>query len=196
MAYLQIKEGKGDGRRVDLPDSGEIVLGRLASNNVELDHPSVSSRHCALSKDGARYRVKDLDSTNGTRVNGEVVAEAAVHRGDVISLGDLQVVLLGEDVAEAPRSVVIPEHVAAKVAAPAAAASRAAATPARAPAPGMKAATGPQIAPLTPASASSAKLPKAFGKKRSHNRIWFAVIVLACAVAVFLMARLFRQMAG
>lgn len=185
MAYLQIKEGEGEGRRVDLPDSGDIVLGRLASCNVELDHPSVSGRHCTLSKDGARYRIKDLGSTNGTRVNGEVVAESAVHRGDAISLGDLQMALLGDDVAEAPRRVAIPEHLAAKVAAPEL-------KPARAP----KAATGPQIEPLAPAAASSAKLPEAFGKKRSHNRIWAAAIVLACVLAVFLAAMLFRQMAG
>ena len=44
MAYLQIKAGEGDSRRVDLPDSGEIVLGRLASSNVQLDYPSVSGR--------------------------------------------------------------------------------------------------------------------------------------------------------
>lgn len=192
MAYLQIKEGEGDGRRVDLPDSGEIVLGRLASSNVELDHPSVSGHHCTLSKDGARYRIKDLDSTNGTRVNGAVVAESAVHRGDVISLGDLQVVLLGDDVAEPPRSVVIPEHIVAKVAPPSAVAP----TPARALSPDSKTATGPQIEPLTPASASSAKLPQAFRKKRSHNRVWVVVIVLACVLAVFLAVMLFKQMAG
>ena len=194
MAYLQIKEGEGDGRRVDLPDSGEIVLGRLASSNVELNHPSVSSRHCTLSKDGARYWIKDHDSTNGTRINGELVAESAVHRGDVISLGDLQVVLLGDDVAEAPRSVVIPEHIAAKVVTPPPAAPSDEA-PVRAPAPGSKAATGPQIAPLTPASASSGKLPQAFRKRRSHTRIWVTVIVLACALAVFLAVMLFKQMA-
>ena len=196
MAYLQIKAGEGDSRRVDLPDSGEIVLGRLASSNVQLDYPSVSGRHCSLSKDGARYRLKDLDSTNGTCVNGESVAESIVHRGDVISLGDLQVVLMGEDVPEPPRSVVIPEHIAAKVAVPPVAGLAPAATSARSSAPASKAATGPQFQPLTPASASSAKLPKAFKKKRSHNRIWAVVILFACALAVFLAVMLFQQMAG
>ena len=73
---------------------------------------------------------------------------------------------------------------------------RPAATSARSSAPAPKAATGPQFQPLTPASASSAKLPKAFKKKRSHNRIWAVVILFACALAVFLAVMLFQQMAG
>lgn len=185
MAYLQIKEGEG-GRRVDLPDSGEIVLGRLPTSDIPLNHGSVSGRHCVLSKDGARFRIKDLGSTNGTRVNGEAVAESPVHRGDVITLGDVEVVLQGDDVAEAPRGASATEQPESKVAASVVAAS----------APDPTASSELRIAPLASASAPSTKLPEAFKPKRSSNRIWGVAIFFACVLAAVLVAMLFRLMAG
>ena len=186
MAYLLIKEGEGEGRKVELPATGDIVLGRLASSTVELNHPSVSSRHGVLTNHDGRFWLQDLGSTNGTRVNGRSVAEAVIRRGDVIALGDLEMVLLGDDVAEAPRSIVVPEHITAKTVSSDTAAR----------ALGTKAATGPQIAPLAPDAASSASLPKAFRKKASHNRVWIAVIVVGGALAVFLAVLFFKQLRG
>jgi len=78
------------GARALLPDAGEVLLGRgptcaLAS---ALDHDRVSRAHAKLvcHGDGALTLV-DLDSRNGTHLNGERVARAPVALGDVIALG-------------------------------------------------------------------------------------------------------------
>ena len=83
-----------------LPD-GEIFLGRDPANFLSISDPSLSRRHCALSRDDDGYKIRDLDSRNGTLVNGAAVKEARLRHGDQISVGDsIFVFLLGEDVEE------------------------------------------------------------------------------------------------
>jgi transcriptional regulator with GAF, ATPase, and Fis domain len=78
--------------------SGEIHIGRDPSNLLAISDPSLSRRHCALSRDNDGYRIRDLDSRNGTSVNGVAVKEARLHDGDQISAGDSVFVLrLHED---------------------------------------------------------------------------------------------------
>ena len=68
----------------------EITLGRLADNKVQLEHASVSGHHAILKLDALDYVIKDLDSTNGTRVNGEKIAEQKLRRNDVVRLGNIE----------------------------------------------------------------------------------------------------------
>ncbi len=78
--------------------SGEIHIGRDPSNLLSISDPSLSRRHCALSRDSDGYRIRDLDSRNGTSVNGVAVKEARLRDGDQISVGDsIFVLLLHED---------------------------------------------------------------------------------------------------
>jgi pSer/pThr/pTyr-binding forkhead associated (FHA) protein len=64
-----------------------ITIGRGRDNTIIINHPSVSTRHAHLQRDGKTYRLKDLNSTNGTRVNGIVVTEAILRTGDLIQFG-------------------------------------------------------------------------------------------------------------
>src|SRR5437667_3304800 len=64
-----------------------ITIGRAPDNTIVIDDPSVSSRHAHLQLSGEAYRLKDLGSTNGTRVNGIPVAEAALRFDDRIRFG-------------------------------------------------------------------------------------------------------------
>ncbi|MEV0244361.1 FHA domain-containing protein [Streptomyces sp. NPDC050674] len=77
-AQLQVVAGP-DAGGVHLLHGGEIRIGRSADADVPLDDPDVSRLHCAVtvSADG-RVAVADLDSTNGTTVNGSRVGGRAV----------------------------------------------------------------------------------------------------------------------
>jgi transcriptional regulator with GAF, ATPase, and Fis domain len=77
---------------------GEVQIGRDPSNLLAISDPSLSRRHCVLSRKGDGYEIRDLNSRNGTLVNGVSVNEALLRHGDRISAGDsIFVLLLRED---------------------------------------------------------------------------------------------------
>src|SRR5271169_3291725 len=76
---------------------GEVTIGREASNGIAVVDPSVSRRHCLLSGGDGRYRVRDLDSRNGTLVNGAAVEQQDLQHGDEIAAGDSSFLFLLED---------------------------------------------------------------------------------------------------
>jgi len=74
----------------------EVSIGRDLSNSVPLDDPSVSRRHCLIKKNGSTnsFHVVDLESYNGTFVNGLPVAEQSLTHGDQLALGDIRFIFL------------------------------------------------------------------------------------------------------
>ncbi|MFZ0954165.1 MAG: sigma 54-interacting transcriptional regulator, partial [Candidatus Sulfotelmatobacter sp.] len=81
---------------------GEITIGREASNGIAISDPSVSRKHCLLSGQHGRFLVRDLDSRNGTLVNGTGVEEQWLQHGDEIAAGDSSFLFLLEDEEVAP----------------------------------------------------------------------------------------------
>jgi transcriptional regulator with GAF, ATPase, and Fis domain len=81
---------------------GEITIGREASNGIAISDPSVSRKHCLLSGQHGRFLVRDLDSRNGTMVNGTGVEEQWLQHGDEIAAGDSSFLFLLEDEEVAP----------------------------------------------------------------------------------------------
>ena len=76
----------GQGRRTVL--SGErMVLGRSRDCDIVVDDANVSRRHAELHADGEAWRIVDLGSTNGVKVNRRKVSEARLEHGDRITLG-------------------------------------------------------------------------------------------------------------
>jgi hypothetical protein len=76
----------GDGKRTVL--SGDaVVLGRSRECDLVIDDPNVSRRHAEVRRDGDGWVVSDLGSTNGVKVNGRRVEQAALAEGDEITLG-------------------------------------------------------------------------------------------------------------
>ena len=67
-----------------------ITLGRAPDNMIVLDDASVSGRHAQLQRRGDVYRIKDLGSTNGTRVNSEDIREVTLRFGDRLRLGKVE----------------------------------------------------------------------------------------------------------
>ncbi len=80
--------------------SGDVPIGRDPANLISIGDPSLSRRHCVLSCNGNGYKIRDLDSRNGTFVNGVAVKESPLQHGDQISIGDSVLVLLLEEDAE------------------------------------------------------------------------------------------------
>ncbi len=64
-----------------------ITIGRGPDNTIVVNDPSISTHHAQLLLEGDTYRLKDLESTNGTRVNGKPVTEAVLRFDDRIRFG-------------------------------------------------------------------------------------------------------------
>jgi Nif-specific regulatory protein len=82
--------GKLRGTAFALSDDAETSIGREAKNAVCLSDASVSRRHCVVNRtNDARFVVRDLDSFNGTFVNGAPVREKELVHGDQVAVGDV-----------------------------------------------------------------------------------------------------------
>lgn len=75
------------GSREIILDSIETNIGRQKSNEVVLNDKSVSRVHAQLINKKYYYKIRDLNSTNGSYVNGELIAEQRLKDGDKIRLG-------------------------------------------------------------------------------------------------------------
>jgi hypothetical protein len=67
-----------------------VTIGRGPDNTIVINNPSVSARHAQLQLAGETYRLKDLGSTNGTRVNGKPVTETLLSLDDRIRFGAVE----------------------------------------------------------------------------------------------------------
>jgi adenylate cyclase len=66
----------------------KLIVGRRESCDIVLRFPNVSGTHCELSIVDDKWRVKDLNSTNGVKVNDElVIEESSIDSGDKLSIG-------------------------------------------------------------------------------------------------------------
>ena len=95
MVYLQIEAG-GEGRRMDLGEM-PVQIGRLAGSTLTLEDNLASRKHCVVAKAGDSYTITDLNSANGTYVNGErITVPTTLKTGDVISIGHHQIRFIDE----------------------------------------------------------------------------------------------------
>ena len=69
------------------------LIGRSPACAIAISHPSISRQHCLLQLTDRGIHVKDLDTTNGTKVNGIVLKEGYINVGDKLILGHLGFVL-------------------------------------------------------------------------------------------------------
>jgi two-component system cell cycle response regulator len=68
-------------------DQDEIVLGRGSDCDLVVDRDSVSRRHAQIYRSGHQWRVKDLDSTNGSYVNDTPVTDYELRDADLVKIG-------------------------------------------------------------------------------------------------------------
>ena len=68
----------------------KLLIGRRPSCDIRLEFSNVSSQHCELEWVNGYWRLRDLRSSNGTKVNGERVDEKFVQPGDTITIAKFQ----------------------------------------------------------------------------------------------------------
>lgn len=86
MAKLVIQIDGASDRVLELR-AGRHRIGRSPENETVLLHPSVSSQHCTLELCDEGLLVRDMGSTNGTELDGELIMEALAQSGQVIGIG-------------------------------------------------------------------------------------------------------------
>jgi len=95
VAYLEVQFGPANLKRVSLAQA-PISIGRTAENDVVVNDPTVSGRHCRIVWEQGQYKLEDLGSTNGTFVNGLQVENAFLNPGDTITVGSARI-LFGDE---------------------------------------------------------------------------------------------------
>jgi transcriptional regulator with GAF, ATPase, and Fis domain len=99
------------GQTMPLPGGDETTIGRESANQLCIADGSVSRRHCVVQRAGDQFKIKDLESLNGTFVNDVPVKERDLAHGDRVRIGHhLFLFLTGqEDVPVSSSQVVMDE---------------------------------------------------------------------------------------
>ena len=157
MAFLKIMSGDKKGQKFEI-DRDEVVIGRAVENVVSLDAPAVSTRHCAVLREGRKFTVKDMNSTNGTRLNNITLKEYRLSPKDIITVGAVDIMFDGDDVEpfEPPKEATSPQ---------------------------ITVRLGPPSGSASPIGNGSA-----FGTKKDARFVWYVVmgVVVLAAVAALL----------
>ncbi len=81
----------GDVKGKSFPIGGDdVTLGRSSDNVIPLNNATVSGHHASVRREGDNYVLRDLGSTNGTRVNSREVKEAILRPKDLVQVGSVE----------------------------------------------------------------------------------------------------------
>lgn len=90
---LYLTDVKNPGRTFQMPIEGTVIIGRKAGDAslvIDCDR-SLSGKHCQISERNGKFYVRDLQSSNGTLLNGvRILAEMEICSGSVLTLGRLE----------------------------------------------------------------------------------------------------------
>ena len=112
MAKLLIRSEGFHNQVIDLK-LGLNRLGRSPANDFQIEHATLSGRHCEIILDAEGLMVRDCASTNGTFINGEPVQEARLESGQSLQLGDVELFVESTEV-----TIAIPQFEVARPAPP------------------------------------------------------------------------------
>ena len=173
MAKLVILTQGMTGRAHELKVD-KTTIGRVEDNTFQIAESSVSSHHCEVLLRGQEVVVKDLNSTNGTFINGEKITESVLKPGNTLRVGQIELRL--ENGAPAP------------------------ATPAPTPAPAPAETKKSEAVPRTTRGVSLSELEgggrppgfdtaSTFTKKRNQvgTYFWIGAVVIGIVIIVLLM---------
>jgi serine protease Do len=93
--WLEVLSGEDAGRVVEV--DRPLVLGRVQGADVVIRDARASRRHAELAPEGAALRLRDLDSANGTMVDGEPAHDELVHAGQEIRIGGVRIGVLASE---------------------------------------------------------------------------------------------------
>jgi transcriptional regulator with GAF, ATPase, and Fis domain len=83
----------GTHKGITKPMGGRMRIGKAQDNDLVLTDDTVSRHHCELIRSPEGIHIRDLDSTNGTRVDGTRIREAMVQPGSVLKVGEVEISL-------------------------------------------------------------------------------------------------------
>ncbi len=83
---LVVINGGELGQKYEIPE-GSTILGRSTRADICVNEESVSRKHAVIENDGQELLIRDLDSTNGTRINDRLVTERILRDGDQMRVG-------------------------------------------------------------------------------------------------------------
>lgn len=89
MAVLIGMSGDVKGKSFPIEDDA-LTIGRSGDNRISINNATVSGHHCSITREGDRYVLRDLGSTNGTRVNAHEVKEATLRPKDLVQAGSVE----------------------------------------------------------------------------------------------------------
>jgi hypothetical protein len=92
MPRLIINVGEHPPYAVELK-TGVNYVGRSWSNHIQINHPSVSGRHCEIVFESPTIHVRDLGSTNGIFLNRQPIAEGVLGPGQVLQVGEASIIV-------------------------------------------------------------------------------------------------------
>ena len=91
MEGLIVESGPQHGLIVEIAEEGATVIGRTESCHVRVDDEKVSREHAAVVRKGRRLVLRDLQSRNGTILDGHFVRERSLNPGDVFRVGETRI---------------------------------------------------------------------------------------------------------
>jgi pSer/pThr/pTyr-binding forkhead associated (FHA) protein len=160
----------------------KTTIGRVDDNTFPIAEASVSSHHCEVLVRGSDVMVKDLNSTNGTFINGEKITESILKPGQTLRLGQVEMRLETEETAAVPM--------------PSPAPGAAAVTPVKKPLDQTVVMRGVSLNELEqgPRAAGFDTASKAFSKKSNQtNRLFIIVGIITFVVIVLVILIAFSQ---
>ena len=89
MALLRFITGELQGEVIELPRA-RVTFGRDIDNMIGTDNPAVSLHHAVIIPEAGGFVIYDLDSSNGTFVNGEKIKERRLLNGDMVKIGIME----------------------------------------------------------------------------------------------------------
>lgn len=94
MLHLRIIRAPGRQENISIAEKGlPFTVGRDGENKLRIPNAAVSRFHAVLSTDQGSHFVQDMDSTNGTFLNGKPVRKAEIHPGDKITIANVDIVV-------------------------------------------------------------------------------------------------------
>ena len=91
MTFLAVERGTEAGKRIEL-NTFPAILGRDPKCTIVIKDAEASRRHLRIKQRGRLFILEDLDSRNGTYVNGDRVINTTIKSGDKILLGSTELV--------------------------------------------------------------------------------------------------------
>jgi pSer/pThr/pTyr-binding forkhead associated (FHA) protein len=89
LPKVSIKAGPDTGKVYEVAQAA--ILGRLDTNDIPVKDGKASREHAKIYKQGEQYAIVDLNSSNGTFVNGEKITKRILKNGDEIEIGTVRI---------------------------------------------------------------------------------------------------------